>query len=415
MTHISRTWDEHSGNQPDSREGMDAPRSRPRRSWRTIAAGVAIAAALGGVVFESDRTSTPAAYPHPMAHVTVSQPLRAPVAVTTDFLGQFSAVDTVELRAQVGGTLTSIGFRDGQIVHKGDVLFTIDPRPYAVRLEQANANLESAQAHQELTRAEYWRAQQLRQTNFSSAETLDQRAADQHAAEATTIDAHASIDDAKLDLEFARLIAPFTGRIGAHQVSIGNLVSGSRAGSSPTTLLATLVSLDPIHLDFDMSEADYLAWRAANPDPEARGDVAISVGDNDRFTRHGTLDFIDNAVDRSSGTIHARATVPNADLLLTPGQFARLRLVISPPKPVLLVPASAIVPDQSRQTVMVVKPDNTVAPRQVTTGGLHEGLRIITAGLSPDDRVIIDGLMQAQPGAKVQADTGRIVAQAGQE
>ena len=409
MTHISRTWDEDRGKAGESRDGDVRPSPRPGRSWRTIAAGLAVAAAAGAILIDSDRTLTPPPAQRPMANVTVSQPLRAPVAVTANFLGQFSAVETVEVRAQVGGTLTSIGFRDGQIVHKGDVLFTIDPRPYAVRLEQANAQLETAQARQELAGAEYWRAKQLRLTNYSSAETLDQRAADEHAAAATTNAARASIDDAKLDLEFARMLAPLTGRIGAHQVSIGNLVSGSRAGSSPTTLLATLISLDPIHLDFDMSEADYLAWRAAHPDPEAHGEVQISVGDDARFTRRGTLDFIDNAVDRGSGTMHARATVPNADLLLTPGQFARLRLVISPPAPVLLVPAAAIVPDQSRQTVLVVTADGTVAPRQVTTGGLHEGLRIVKTGIGPNDRVIIDGLMQAQPGAKVQATPGKIL------
>ena len=406
MTHISRTWDEDTGNTGESTE---SPVLRPRRSWRTVAAGLAVAAAAGAILVESDRSLTPPPAQRPMANVTVSQPLSAPVAVTANFLGQFSATENVELRAQVGGTLTSIGFRDGQIVHKGDVLFTIDPRPYAVRLEQANAQLETAQARQELAGAEYWRAKQLRLTNYSSAETLDQRAADQHAAVATTNAAKASIDDAKLDLEFARLVAPFTGRIGAHQVSIGNLVSGSRAGSSPTTLLATLVSLDPIYLDFDMSEADYLAWRGAHPDPEAHGEIMVSTGDDARYTRRGTLDFIDNAVDRGSGTIHARATVPNADLLLTPGQFARLQLVISPPAPVLLVPAASIVPDQSRQTVLVVNADGTVAPRNVTTGGLHEGLRIVKNGIGPNDRVIIDGLMGAQPGAKVLASAGKIV------
>ena len=177
--------------------------------------------------------------------------------------------------------------------------------------------------------------------------------------------------DARLDLEFSRVTAPFTGRIGAHLVSVGSLVSGSRGGTSPTTLLATIVSLDPIYLDFDMSESDYLAWQQANRGAAPHDDVAISLDGDGHFDRHGTLDFIDNAVNRSSGTIHARATVPNPDLTITPGQFARLRVALGHPAPVLLVPAAAVVPDQSRQIVMTVAADGTVVPKVVETGDLY--------------------------------------------
>ena len=233
---------------------------------------------------------------------------------TSRFLGQFSAVDSVELRAQVGGTLSTIDFQDGQIVHKGDPLFVIDPRPFQIRLDQAVAQFQTAQAKEALSEAELWRAQQLKRTDFGTAENVDTRAADQRSAQAAIDTAKAAIRDAQLDLEFSRVIAPFTGRIGAHLVSVGSLVSGSRGGTSPTTLLATIVSLDPIHIDFDMSEADYLAYQQANHGTAPRADVAISLDGDGHFDRHGTLDFIDNAVNRSSGTIHARATVPNPDL-----------------------------------------------------------------------------------------------------
>ena len=337
-----------------------------------------------------------------MPQVTVGTPLRQTIATTTGFLGQFSAVDSVELRAQVGGTLTDIAFRDGQVVQKGDLLFAIDPRPFQIRLDEAVAQLQTAQAKEVLTQAQLWRAQQLRQTSFGTVENVDQRAADQRAAEAAIQTAKASIRDAQLDLEYARVVAPFTGRIGAHLVSTGSVVSGGRGVTNGTTLLATIVSLDPIHIDFDMSEADYVAFQQAHSDSGGPSeDVAISLGGDGHFDRHGTLDFIDNAVNRGSGTIHARATVPNPGLSITPGQFARLRVVTSRAAPVLLVPAAAIVPDQSREVVMTLGQDAVIIPKQIKTAGLYQGLRIVKGGLEPTDHVVIDGLVRVRPGAKV--------------
>src|SRR6185437_3053392 len=179
---------------------------------------------------------------------------------------------------------------------------------------------------------------------------------------------------------------------------------------SPTTLLATIVSVDPIYLDFDMSEADYLAFsRERAKQKGALADkVEIELSDESDFGRQGTLDFVDNALDRSSGTLHARATVANSDLLLTPGEFARMRLVISAPAPSLLIPDTAVLPDQSEHLVMTVAPDGTVAPKQVQIGDLRGGLRVISSGLTPDDRVIIEGLPYARPGAKVEPQDGAI-------
>jgi multidrug efflux system membrane fusion protein len=393
--------------EPEISSAESAPGIAGGRRTRLGAAVLGLAA-LAGVVFWYVGIGTPHAppAPAPLPHVTVSRPLRQVVSVTTDFLGQFSAVDTVELRAQVGGILTAIDFTDGQVVHKGDKLFTIDPRPYQVKLQQAVAQLQTSEAKKVLADVELWRAQQLRRSNFGSAETVDQRAADDRSAQAAIDTARAAVTDAELDLEYARITAPITGKIGAHLLSIGNLVSGSRGGSQ-TTLLATLVSLDPIYFDFDMSEAEYIAFQRAHPGA-LKADVAISLTGDGTFNRHGTLDFVDNSVNRGSGTIHARATVPNPDLSLTPGEFARLRLPIGNPAPVLLVPASAIVPDQSQSMVMVVGADGKVAPRIVQTGALYKGLRIVTGGLGADDRVIIDGLMLARPGSPVAAADGTI-------
>src|SRR3984893_8327782 len=237
------------------------------------------------------------------------------------------------------GTLTQIGFKDGDVVHNGDLLFTIDPRQYEIRLAQANAQLETATAHLALADQQLARAEQLVRTSAGTVQNVDQHTADQHAAQAAVDDAKAQIRDAQFDLDHCRITAPFTGRIGTHLVSVGNLISGSRAGSSPTTLLATIVSLDPIYLNFDMSEADYMAFmreRQKQGGPLA-DKVEVSLSDETDFAREGTLDFIDNALDRSSGTIHARATIPNGDHFLTPGGFARVRVALAPPSPALLV------------------------------------------------------------------------------
>jgi RND family efflux transporter MFP subunit len=237
---------------------------------------------------------------------------------------------------------------------------------------------------------------------------VDQRAADLRTNQAAIETAKAAIRDASLDLEFSRVTAPFTGRIGRHLESVGNLVSGSRGGAGPTTLLATIVSLDPIYLDFDMSEADYRAYQRAHGSGAPHDEVAISLDGDEHFDRHGTLDFIDNAVNRSSGTIRARATVPNPDLAITPGQFARLRVPSERPGPALLLPPAAIVPDQSRQVVMTVAADGTVMPKPVKVGGFYRGLRVIRSGLTADDTVVIDGLVRVQPGAKVTPTAGAI-------
>ena len=389
--------------------GQSAPPSRRivrLLAWVGVACSIAVVAIAGQRAWQNVRP--PAAAPASPPQVTVSQPLQATVADTTTFLGQFAAIDRVELRAQVGGKLTAIGFRDGQVVKKGDPLFTIDPRPFQIRLDEAEAQLRAAEAKSLLANAQLWRAQQLKQTQFGTVENVDLRTADQRSAVAAVETAKAAIRDAQLDLEFSQVTAPLTGRIGAHLVSVGDLVSGSREGSSASTLLATIVSLDPIYLDFDMSEADYRAYQRAHGAGALQDQVAISLDGDMRFDRHGTLDFIDNTVNRSSGTIRARATVANSGFSITPGQFARLRVPNERPGPVLLLPSAAVVPDQAHQVVMTVGVDGTVVPKPVEIGGLYRGLRVIRSGLTADDSVVIDGLVRVKPGAKVMPTAGTI-------
>src|ERR1700730_2687376 len=340
----------------------------------------------------------------------VSVPLQRDVDTRLQFLGQFSAVDQVELRAQVGGTLTQIGFKDGDIVHKGELLFEIDPTPYQIKLSGATAQLESARARLDLANRESMRASTLARTGAGTVQTADQRATDQRAAQAAVDEAEALVRDARFDLNHTRITAPFTGRIGTHLVSVGNLIAGSRTAASPTTLLATLVSIDPIYLNFDMGEADYMMFQRERQ--QQKGSLAdkvqISLADEKGFTREGTLDFVDNTLDRSSGTTHARATIPNSDLLLTAGGFARVRLEVAPPAPALLVPDASVLPDQSEHIVLTVCPNDVVTPKRVQLADLRDGLRVIRSGLDPSDRVIIDGIPTVRPGSKVSPQSGSI-------
>ena len=390
-----------------------APRKRGMAARITLGVVALLAVAGGGYwVVVARRQAAPAAIAAapPRPAVTVSPPLQRNVAQTTDFTGQFSAVDQVELQAQVSGYLTEIHFTDGQIVRTGDLLYVIDPRPYAIQLQQAVAQYQTAAASLDLANKEINRSTVLHRNDFASGETVDQRTQIQQAALAAIEQARAAIRSAQLNLDFTRITAPFTGRIGARQVSIGSLVSGGM-GAASSTNLGNIVSLNPIHLDFDMSEADSLAYRrfiaAETPGPEAI--VKVSLSDEAGWPRQGVMDFMDNQVDRSSGAMHARLTVANPDLLIAPGQFARLQLPMSAPRPVLLVPDAALVTDQSRKLVATVLPDGTVLRKPVEIGALDgDRLRVVTKGLDSSDQVIINGLMRIRPGVKVSPHAGHI-------
>ncbi|MGI4747573.1 MAG: efflux RND transporter periplasmic adaptor subunit [Janthinobacterium lividum] len=384
--------------------GHSAPGSRS--GGRRVLAGSTVLAVLalstGFLMLDgAGKPSHALQPPPPPPSVMVSEPLRQDVSQELHLLGQFSAVDRVELRAQVGGTLSEIHFTDGQIVHKDDLLFVIDPRPYDIRLASAVASVQTAKARLDLANSQLWRAQQLKHTDFGTAENVDQRSNELRGATAALATAEETVRDAQLDLEYCRVTAPFDGRINDHQVSVRSLVSGSRAGASATTLLATVVSLDPIHLDFDMSENDFLAFQRAHAPGQLGETVRFRLGDEKHADHTGTLDFIDNTLDRSSGTIHARAVVANHDLFLVPGEFARLVVEIGHPSPALLVPDQAVMLDQSQSIVLTVGPDGTVISKPVEVGALYKGLRVVQSGLLPTDRVIVDGVMHAMPGTKV--------------
>ena len=392
----------------------------PRRSHIPWLSGVAVVAAAvaGGFYWYQNnmpQSAEPAAGASmPPPQVTVATPVHQEIVEWDEFTGQFAAVEYVELRARVSGYLESIHFQDGQIVKKGDLLFVIDPRPFEIALAAAKAQLHEATARGELANRQLSRASKLRQDDFVAASTYDERAQEVASSAAAVESAKAAIRQAELDLEYTRIIAPVDGRIGRHLVSVGNLIADG--GGSGATMLATIVSLDPIYFDFDVSEADLLGYQRAAASGRLKStreggfEVFAHLPDEEEWTLKGRLDFVDNQVDRATGTIRARAEFPNPDLLITPGQFGRIRIPGSEPYKAVMIPDSAIVTDQSNKLVMTVTADGTVVPKEVRPGPGYDplGLRIIREGLEPTDQIIINGLIRARPGAKVTPEPGKI-------
>jgi multidrug efflux system membrane fusion protein len=345
--------------------------------------------------------------------VTVAQPIKRTVTDWDEFTGRFEAVEEVQVRARVGGFVTSVEFRDGAFVGTGDLLYVIDARPFEAVAQQADGQLADARAKAELAKRELDRALTLNQTQAVSDSIVDQRRQTLQAAKAAETQAEGLLKAAQLNIEFTHVVAPIAGRVSRHLVSVGNLVQGSDSGGG-STLLTSIVSLNPIYIYFDMDEATYLKNNRLyfegkrpssreNPNP-----VQVSLTGETKPSHDGKVDFLDNRLDISTGTLRGRAVIPNKDFSILPGQFGRVRLIGSSPYEALLLPDTAIASDQSRKIVFVVKDDDTVEARQVTLGPLDEGLRVIREGLKPEDRVIIDGLQRARPGAKVAPHTAPI-------
>jgi membrane fusion protein, multidrug efflux system len=336
--------------------------------------------------------------------VTVAQPVKRTVTDWDEFTGRFDAVEQVQIRARVGGFITAVEFRDGAFVNAGDLLYLIDARPFEAVAAQADGQLSDARAKVELAKRELDRALTLQQSQNVADNVVDQRRQALQAARAAQTQAEGLLKAAQLNVEFTHVAAPIGGRASRHLVSVGNLVQGSEGGS---TLLTSIVSLDPIYIYFDIDEATYLKYNRLwfegkrpssrdNPNP-----VEVMLTGETKPSHNGTVNFLDNQLDVSTGTLRGRAVIANKDLSILPGQFGRVRLIASAPYEALLVPDGAIATDQARKIVFVVKDDNTVEAKPVTLGPLDEGLRVVREGLKPEDRVIVDGLQRARVGAKV--------------
>lgn len=386
----------------------------PRKYVIRSIVALLVLAVLGGGYWYMNRPSGAAvrAAGPPAPPVTVSHPLERQVVEWDDYTGQFAAIDYVELRARVSGYLDSINFTDGQIVKKGDLLFVIDPRPFQADVDQAEANLQRDKALFLRAQLDLKRYADLSEKNWASRQQFEQARAAADSAQATVKADEAALTQAKLNLEFTHITAPVGGRISRHQVSVGNLIVGGNNGTA--TLLTTIVSLDPIYFYFDMSEADYLGYERAVAQGRLQSNrdrpvpVYVRLTDEQQWLHQGHMDFVENQIDRNSGTIRVRAVFDNPDLLIASGQFARVRLPASDAYKALLIPDSAIIADQSRKIVMTVTQDNTVEPRVIRPGPTYEGLRIVRDGLLPTDTVVIDGLLRARGGAKVTPQPGQI-------
>jgi len=335
----------------------------------------------------------------PPPTVTVAKPLQRTIVDRDEYVGRFVAVDSVEIRARVSGYLNAIHFTDGQMVHKGDVLFTIDRRPFAIALDQARANLAQARANLAFTENDLARGQQLVRDKTITEQTYDQRVQAKRVAEASVQANEAVVHSAELDYaEFSELRAPVDGRIGDRRVSPGNLVTGGTSGN--TTMLATIVSMDPIRFEFTFDEASYLRYQRFSTNGAATP-VKLKLLNETDFVHDGQIDFIDNAISTSSGTIRGRAVFANPQALFTPGMFGRVQVPGSAPYEALVIPDAAIGTEQARKFVYVVDAENTARQKYVKLGQIDEGLRVVKSGLSADDRVIVNGLTLMRPGLKV--------------
>jgi multidrug efflux system membrane fusion protein len=336
--------------------------------------------------------------------VTVAQPVKRTVTDWDEFTGRFDAVQQVQVRPRVGGFITAVEFRDGAFVGAGDLLYLIDARPFEAVATQAEGQLSDARAKVELAKRELDRALTLQQSQNVADNIVDQRRQALQAARAAETQADGVLKAAQLNVEFTHVTAPIGGRVSRHLVDVGNLVQGSEGSS---TLLTSIVSLDPIYIYFDIDEATYLKYNRLwfeGKRPSSRdtpNPVEVTLTGEAKPSRNGTINFLDNQLDVSTGTLRGRAVIPNQDLSILPGQFGRVRLIASAPYEALLVPDAAIATDQARKIVFVVKDDNTVEAKPVTLGPLDEGLRVVREGLKPEDRVIVDGLQRARVGAKV--------------
>ncbi|MGE0715590.1 MAG: efflux RND transporter periplasmic adaptor subunit [Alphaproteobacteria bacterium] len=328
----------------------------------------------------------------PPPTVTVARPLSREVTEWTEAIGRFEAVDTVDVRARVDGYVEAVHFRDGALVKEGDLLFTIDQRPYRATLEEAEATLAAAAARRDFASGDLARADALRRGGNIAQQTVDQRRQGLLTGRADVRRAEAAVARAKLDLSFTEIRAPIAGRISRRLLSVGSLV---KANDTP---LANIVSLDPIHFYFDLDERTY----AARLSHHASADVRVALTDEREFGRAGRIDFTDNRLDAASGTMRGRAVLANPRLDLVPGLFGRVRLAAAPAARAILVPDEAIVADQDRRIVWVVDGEGRVAARTVRLGPIAEGYRVVREGLTGEETVVVNGLARIQPGIRVQ-------------
>jgi RND family efflux transporter MFP subunit len=364
----------------------------------------ALAAAVVTLLLQGCRSEANPQAAAPLPQVSVAAALEREVQEWDEFTGRLEAVESVEVRPRVTGYIESVNFAEGSVVRKGDLLFVIDPRPYRAELAKAEAELARAVARSELSTTDVARSEKLLGVKAVSREEYDQRLNAQREALANVDAARAAVTAAKLNLEFTRVVSPINGRVSRAAVTAGNLVTG---GSTQATLLTTVVSIDPIYVTFEGDEQVYLKYtelarRGDRPSSrDAANAVLMALANEDGFPHKGAMTFVDNQVDPRTGTIRARASFDNKDGYLTPGLFARVKLIGHNSHRVVLVDDRAVGTDQSQKFVYVIDSDNKVAYRSVKVGRLTDGLRIVEEGLQPGEQVVVNGLQRVHPGTVV--------------
>jgi len=370
-------------------------------SWRLASLPLLTSVTLAACAAPAAQAPPPEAPP-----VTAARALARDVTEWNEFTGRLEAVHNVDVRPRVSGLVASVQFTEGAVVQRGDVLFEIDPRPFQAEVDRLRADLARAQAAFARTSAERDRARRLSAENAISAEEHDRRFSSAAEAEAQVSAVEAGLRAAELQLEFTKVVAPIDGRVGRAIVTEGNLVS---SGPGEATLLTTLVSLDPIYASFEVDEQSFLAFQKAASGARTGGaaggwgEIRMALGSDEEFPRKGRLQFLDNQLDTTTGTIRVRAVFANGDGGLTPGLFVRLRLSGGKPYPAVLIQDQAVGTDLDKRFVYVIGEDQAVAYRAVTLGPVVEGLRVVRSGLAPDEVVLVNGLQRVRPGTKVNA------------
>jgi len=361
----------------------------------------AVALALLALAACGEEEAAPQAGPPPPT-VTVAKPVVRDLVEQDEFAGRFEAVDEVAVRSRIGGYLDMVHFTDGQLVKAGDLLFTIDQRPFRTALTQAEATLTEARTLAEFTEAQFKRAEELAKNGNISVATVDERRQQMLSAQAAVVGAAAAVERAKLDLEYTEIAAPIAGRIDRRLVSTGNLIQAD------ATVLTTIVSQDPIYFYFDIDEREFLAY---SRDARAEGaviqegagslDVSVRVSDDEQAPFPGVLDFAENRIDAATGSLRVRAIVSNPDGVLQPGLFGRVTVPGSRPYRGVLVPEEAVAADQDRRIVYTVDAQGVATAVRVRLGPRLFGYRVVREGLTGDETIIIDGLIRVRPGMTV--------------
>jgi RND family efflux transporter MFP subunit len=331
----------------------------------------------------------------------VAKPVVRNIVEWDDFIGRFEAVDDVAIRSRVTGYLDQVHFQDGDLVKKGDLLFSIDPRTFEAALKESRARLDIARTALDLAKQEFDRASSLQPSGAIAQSVFDQRHQQLLAAQAELGGAEAALQQAQLNIDYTKIEAPISGRIGRKLISVGNLVNAN------DTVLTTIVAINPIYFYFDVDERSYIAYsRSAlqGKGPSSRDipfDVRMFISGDPKANRTGSMNFVDNRVDGATGTVRGRALFDNSDLFLQPGMFGRISIPGSGNHQGVLIPDEAIGSDQDRRIVYVVGSDNSISAKSIRPGPKIDGYRVVREGLTGEEAIIVDGLMRVRPGMKV--------------